>query len=66
MGAAPTEAGGGAGLSEKVMQVYSEIGKWLKNYKSGKLPKAFKVIPSLTNWEEVLSLTNPLNWSPAA
>mmetsp|Transcript_41736 Transcript_41736/g.110246 ORF Transcript_41736/g.110246 Transcript_41736/m.110246 type:complete len:431 (+) Transcript_41736:139-1431(+) len=60
------QAGGGAGLSEKVMQVYSEIGKWLKNYKSGKLPKAFKVIPSLTNWEEVLSLTNPLNWSPAA
>lgn len=54
------------GLSPKVIQVYSEIGKWLKTYKSGKLPKAFKVIPSLTNWEEVLSLTNPLNWSPAA
>lgn len=60
------QADGGAGLSEKVMQVYGEIGKWLKNYKSGKLPKAFKVIPSLTNWEEVLALTNPLNWSPAA
>jgi len=46
--------------------VYTDIGKWLNHYKSGKLPKAFKVIPSLTNWEEVLSLTNPLNWSPAA
>lgn len=54
------------GLSPKVVQVYAEIGKWLKHYKTGKLPKAFKVIPSLTNWEEVLSLTNPLNWSPAA
>jgi len=54
------------GLSPKVIQVYSEIGAWLKHYKSGKLPKAFKVIPSLTNWEEVLSLTNPLAWSPAA
>jgi len=48
------------------MGVYTDIGKWLKNYKSGKLPKAFKVVPNLTNWEEVLSLTNPLAWSPAA
>lgn len=54
------------GLSPKVIQVYSEIGKWLSIYKSGKIPKAFKVIPSLTNWEEVLSLTDPLKWSPAA
>lgn len=54
------------GLSPKVVQVYTEIGKWLKTYKSGKLPKAFKVIPNLANWEEVLSLTNPLGWSPAA
>jgi len=54
------------GLSPKVIQVYSEIGRWMKDYKSGKLPKAFKVIPSLTNWEEVLSLTSPLTWSPGA
>merc|ERR1712176_249547 len=56
----------GTGLSPKVIEVYGEIGKWLKHYKSGKLPKAFKVIPSLVNWEEVLSLTSPLAWSPAA
>merc|ERR1712113_763350 len=48
------------------IQVYSEIGEWLKRYKSGKIPKAFKVIPNLHNWEEVLALTKPLNWSPAA
>lgn len=60
-------AGGeAAGLSPKVVEVYGEIGKWLKMYKSGKLPKAFKVIPSLSNWEEVLALTSPLTWSPAA
>lgn len=58
--------GGGEGLSAKVIQVYGEIGSWLKHYKSGKLPKAFKVIPSLANWEEVLALTGPLTWSPAA
>lgn len=56
----------GFGLSPKVIQVYAEIGEWLKRYKSGKIPKAFKVIPNLHNWEEVLSLTKPLNWSPAA
>jgi len=60
-----SEAGEG-GLSPKVIQVYGDIGKWLKHYKSGPIPKAFKVIPSLTNWEEVLALTSPLTWSPAA
>ena len=29
------------------------VGKILSKYRSGKLPKAFKVIPSLSNWEEV-------------
>jgi len=55
-----------AGISPKVVEVYTSIGKWLIHYKSGKLPKAFKVIPNLANWEEVLYLTNPLDWSPAA
>lgn len=59
-------AGEPAGMSQKVIEVYGEIGKWLKTYKSGKLPKAFKVIPSLSNWEEVLGLTMPLTWTPAA
>jgi len=54
------------GLSPKVIKVYADIGVWLARYKMGKIPKAFKVIPSLTNWEEVLALTKPLNWSPAA
>eukprot|EP00435_Cladocopium_sp_Y103_P049491 s442_g14.t4 len=54
------------GLSPKVVEVYSDIGKFLRFYKSGPIPKAFKVIPSLTNWEEVLALTSPLTWSPAA
>lgn len=60
------EKGDESGLSPKVVQVYGEIGTWLKTYKSGKLPKAFKVLPSLVNWEEVLALTNPLSWSAAA
>jgi essential nuclear protein 1 len=53
-------------LPPKVIQVYTDIGKLLTHYTSGKLPKAFKVLPSLHNWEEVLYLTNPQLWTPQA
>lgn len=33
---------------------------------AGKVPKAFKRIPSMPLWEEVLYLTEPENWSPNA
>ena len=48
------------------LKVYTDIGKLLSHYTSGKLPKAFKVIPSLHNWEEVLYLTRPDQWTPQA
>jgi len=57
---------GGVDLPAKVVQVYTDIGKLLTHYTSGKLPKAFKVIPSLHNWEEVLYLTRPDLWTPQA
>ncbi|VEU35775.1 unnamed protein product [Pseudo-nitzschia multistriata] len=53
-------------LPEKVVEVYTDIGKILSRYTSGKLPKAFKVIPSLSNWEQVLYLTRPDLWTPHA
>lgn len=53
-------------LPPKVVEVYTEIGKILSRYRSGKLPKAFKVIPSLSNWEDVLYLTRPDMWTPQA
>ncbi|KAL7529047.1 hypothetical protein ACHAWF_002820 [Thalassiosira exigua] len=56
----------GMDLPPKVVQVYTDIGKLLTHYTSGKLPKAFKVIPSLHNWEEVLYLTRPDLWTPQA
>lgn len=64
-----TEASGIAGttqMDEKVVLVFKGVAKILNKYRSGKLPKAFKVIPSLSNWEEVLHLTEPENWSAAA
>ena len=53
-------------LPEKVVEVYTDIGKILSRYTSGKLPKAFKVIPSLSNWEQILYLTRPDMWTPHA
>jgi len=64
---------GGAGAAEesheldpKVVKVYSAVGKIMSTYRAGKLPKAFKIIPSLKNWEDVLYITEPDSWSAAA
>jgi essential nuclear protein 1 len=46
-------------LDEKVIDAYKKLGVVLKTYRSGKLPKAFKVIPLVSNWEELLFLTMP-------
>lgn len=53
-------------LPQKVIEVYTKVGVLLSRYKSGKLPKAFKIIPSLRNWEDILYLTRPDQWSPNA
>ena len=50
-------------LDPKIVEVYTSIGKMLHRYKSGKLPKAFKIIPTLANWEEILYITDPDQWS---
>jgi essential nuclear protein 1 len=51
---------------EKVVAVYTDIGNVLSRYTAGKLSKAFKVIPSLTEWEDILYLTRPDKWTPQA
>ena len=67
------ESGGGAdemlipdGIDTRVVEVYQQVGDLLRRYTVGKIPKAFKIIPALANWEEVLYLTNPGAWSPHA
>jgi len=57
---------GGPGLDEKVVAVYKGVGLIMKRFTTGKVPKAFKIIPNLQNWEEVLLLTEPEGWSPHA
>ncbi|XP_060766622.1 bystin [Neoarius graeffei] len=53
-------------LDPRVIEVYRGVSKVLCKYRSGKLPKAFKIIPALSNWEQVLYLTEPETWSAAA
>lgn len=38
----------------------------MSKYRSGKLPKAFKIIPALSNWEQILYVTEPEAWTAAA
>lgn len=42
------------------------MGELLSRYKSGPLPKAFKIIPSLPAWEDILYITGPDSWTPHA
>ncbi|CAG8525072.1 1986_t:CDS:2 [Cetraspora pellucida] len=60
------EKSGQSSINPKVVEVYTKVGTLLSRYKSGKLPKAFKIIPSLPNWEEILYITHPENWTPHA
>ena len=38
-----------------MVEVYRGVGQLLRRYTVGRLPKAFKIIPNLRNWEEVRS-----------
>lgn len=53
-------------LDPRVIEMYQGVGKILAKYRSGKVPKAFKVIARFRNWEELLLLTQPEHWSAAA
>lgn len=41
------------GMAPKVVEVYRSVGKIMSRYSAGKVPKAFKIIPNLKQWEEV-------------
>ncbi|KAI9575032.1 Bystin-domain-containing protein [Boletus coccyginus] len=54
------------GLDPRLVESYSKLAIFLRGYKSGPLPKLFKVIPSLPAWARILALTKPEQWSPHA
>ncbi|KAF2014886.1 Bystin-domain-containing protein [Aaosphaeria arxii CBS 175.79] len=53
-------------LPAKVVEVYSKIGLILSRYKSGKLPKPFKILPTIGAWPDLLAITRPEAWTPNA
>ena len=52
-------------LDPRIHAVMAETAKVLKTYRSGKLPKVFKIIPTMRNWEQLLEMTEPTEWSAA-
>jgi len=50
-------------MDPKVVATFKSIGQFLRTYKSGKMPKAFTLIPRLGNWEDILFLTRPEKWT---
>nr|AEE63160.1 unknown [Dendroctonus ponderosae] len=53
-------------VDPKLTTLYEGVRDVLKIYRSGKLPKAFKIIPTLLNWEQMLYITEPQCWSAAS
>jgi essential nuclear protein 1 len=46
--------------------IKNRVGYLLSRYKSGPLPKALKILPSLPHWAQLLALTEPTKWTPHA
>ncbi|XP_054154000.1 bystin-like [Oppia nitens] len=53
-------------LDDKVVDLYKGVKQVLSRYRSGKLPKAFKIIPGLANWEQILQITEPESWTASS
>lgn len=53
-------------LPAKVVEAYTKIGQILSRYKSGPLPKPFKILPTVPHWEDILEVTKPESWTPNA
>ncbi|KAI6646901.1 hypothetical protein LOD99_9093 [Oopsacas minuta] len=55
----------GLSLDAPVVSLFKKVGVILSEYRAGKIPKAFKALPRLQRWEEILLLTEPDNWTAA-
>ncbi|EGC45466.1 bystin [Histoplasma capsulatum var. duboisii H88] len=51
-------------LPAKAVEVYQRVGFLLSRYKSGPLPKPFKILPTLPQWQTLLEITQPEKWTP--
>ena len=53
-------------INQKIVEAYKLVGEVLRTYTSGKLPKAFNIISSTEDWEDLVNITEPYNWTPQA
>ena len=53
-------------LDPKIIETYKLTGDILKKYSTGKFPKSFNILTMTENWEELINITEPFNWTPAA
>lgn len=53
-------------IPPKVVEVYTKVGEILSRYKSGPLPKPFKILPTIPHWEDIMDITQPDRWTPNA
>uniref|UniRef100_A0A182QQI9 Bystin n=1 Tax=Anopheles farauti TaxID=69004 RepID=A0A182QQI9_9DIPT len=53
-------------IDPSIREMYKGVRDVLKRYRNGKVPKAFKLIPKLRNWEQFLYITEPQQWSASA
>lgn len=53
-------------IPAKAIEVYEKVGMILSRYKSGPLPKPFKILPSVPNWPILLEITRPEAWTANA
>ncbi|KAJ5116524.1 hypothetical protein N7456_000872 [Penicillium angulare] len=60
------EADDAVQIPAKAIEVYEKVGMILSRYKSGPLPKPFKILPSVPNWPTLLDITQPERWSANA
>ncbi|CAF5149300.1 unnamed protein product, partial [Rotaria magnacalcarata] len=49
---AKTESSPDNDLDPRISSMYEQVGQILSHYRSGKIPKAFKILPNLSNWEQ--------------
>jgi len=53
-------------LDNRIIEAFTLVGDVLRTYTSGKLPKAFNILPVTENWEELIQITKPETWTPQA
>ena len=53
-------------LDARLVTLYEEVDLVLRDYRSGQLPKAFKMLPAMRDWERLVSeVMRPAQWTAA-